>query len=152
MKVVISLISVSLLILLASCIQAEEGGVNTPEEAIRQTDKFSDIDQIYGSHEIRGNQTLILLKGTYTGEAIWLADVQFVKAKNHWVLEGLTNMKVPTKDMGSFVTRIESGEGYKAGYIKDGSNELQAKADTTIIDLDDHEGWGVWIQKAKSND
>lgn len=135
---------------LPACIQWEEGGQNTPEEAVKTYDRIED-ERFYETYKVNDELALVFLKGTYTEEAIWLAEVHFVRDKNLWSVRSITNMKEPSDDIGTFKRMfLSKDDGYSVGYVKgdiDKSNVEESDNYQIVTELEEYEEWKIWVNE-----
>ncbi|MCA0987562.1 hypothetical protein [Guptibacillus algicola] len=145
------LILVALLVFIVpACIQWEEGGQNTPEEAVVTYDRIED-EEFYETYEVNDELALVFLKGTNIEEAIWAAEVHFVKDKNLWSVRSITNMQEPSDDFGTFKRMsLSKDEGYSVGYVK-GEIEESVNNDLetyhVVKELEEYNGWKIWFKE-----
>ncbi|WP_079477633.1 hypothetical protein [Halobacillus salinus] len=135
------------LVLISGCIQAQEGGVNTPEEVVRNNGPFDQVET-FETYTLSDDITLVFLRETNKEERIWVGSTTFNEEKNEWIFGTVVNLRKPTDDMADVKTMFESGDGYSVGYVKGDTEQLGDVEH--IVELDNYQGWKIWVKGSSS--
>lgn len=134
-----------LLLLLTSCIQAQENGVNTAEEAVRNSGSFDSVE-VFDTYNISEGFKLVFLKGVNTNESIWVGSTKFNKDRNVWTDVEIVKLGKPTNDTPDVKTMFESGDGYSVGFVK-GNAAALGEVDH-MVEIEEDEDWKIWVKSS----